>query len=89
MRKTDEEFVNTPDEWPAWPWLPVVKKNYEKEESYPACGLVHASNTKQVIEGSMYTLASFTAEERTKALKEATRYHYDSVEKMLAEWRID
>jgi hypothetical protein len=40
------DMLQSPQEWPKWPWLPI--KRYQKENTWPECGLVYADGAFKV-----------------------------------------
>lgn len=77
----DKEWVSNPDNWPNWPWLPLVSKTGNAITR--SIGLIHAGDMTEVILN--VNLWDITKEK----IKNAEVKKYDSVEQLLNEWRVD
>jgi hypothetical protein len=79
---TDLEFMQKPDVWPVWPFLPLVKTD---GSHYPECG--YLLNTS--LRGPHTDTTVFLGYIHDGNRKNHKPQKYDSFEAILAEWRID
>lgn len=77
---TDATFIRSPERWPRWPFLPVVKRDHHPRQF--VCGLIFADGTFKV-----YVEANLFDEAPLKSAKEIKEYA--TPEALLADWRID
>jgi hypothetical protein len=81
LREKSLQFLQTPDEWPRWPILPLVKIGSGPLD----CGFMLAYGTAPpytVFLGNLYELSS-------KHPNEFSTLAYDTASELLSEWRID
>lgn len=75
---TEKEFIENPEEWPKYPWLPLMRR-----EDMTA-GFIVAGNPTKVLVGNLYRVANETIDIKTLPVLE-----YTSIEELLKTWRID
>lgn len=86
-KMTDESFLSDPGMWPYWPILPVVARSAHDL----TCGVIFADKLTRVYLTNMLSLSERTPRPLTwaNALEGVPTREYDSVGKLLEEWRID
>jgi hypothetical protein len=79
----DLNFMRNPDLWPAWPFLPLVKRQSEPSEM--RCGYMLCTSTSGANKDpSVYIGYIFDANPHSDEKKT-----YDTFEKVAEEWRVD
>ena len=52
-KKKDIKMMNTPDDWPAWPFLPL--KRYIESHKSPECAILLAGHGPKVVKCNMWS----------------------------------
>ena len=84
----DLAFLQTPDEWPCWPMLPMKRRNVSHLDTPFYCGLyVHGLGL------NVYNLNMFNLPKDAKTWQEAVvgveHMNYNTAEALIADWRVD
>lgn len=77
------KMIKTPDEWPAWPYLPIKRR--DPNGGWPDCRLLWIGAPNRVVEANLFALP------KTKEEFLALPYtQYDSPEAIVADgWIVD
>ena len=79
--KDELDFLKNSLNWPKWPVMPIVRREYDPLAK-DACGYVLANDPSIVYLGNIWNLPP-------AGLTCAPKIEYDSIEKLLDEWRLD
>ena len=83
LELTDKEFIQKPDDWPYWPFLPVKRP---KDAGFPEIGVILAIGGKL----STVYLVNINADSLEERIKISERKEYPNVDAMLADgWIVD
>lgn len=81
LRKKERAFIDTPDEWPRWPVLPVVMRQSNDPDDV---GFVLAGSGPVVFFGNIYDIP------KNRPLPATTKkVDYPDFESLLDVWRVD
>lgn len=90
----DKRFIEHPDEWPAWPFLPI-KRTYNKEGlrvdfSPECCVLWVATLPRSCGAVIVYAADFFDLPKTAEDFKRTATYCYKSIDEFLADgWEVD
>lgn len=81
----DRAFIERPDQWPRWPWLPLKRKNSELADKN--LGVLIANGAKDY---TVYHVNLFDLPMPIERFKASPRTTYLTLDALLADgWRVD
>ena len=86
-KEAEIEFMVNSDNWPCFPVLPIVNREYPKENGLSGAGILVADNGPIVYKLNMFTLQSGSLDWQ---LQEAEKVTFASFDELYdAGWRVD
>ena len=85
----DVEFITNEEQWPVYPFLPMVHRRRE-EHGLPKQGLLYARGQQRTVyEANLYDIPRFGGHLTESEFLAVQKHTYESIRALLEDWRID
>lgn len=88
-RERDLAMMQSPNDWPNWPVLPIKKWDKEKHQMDCAC-IIDEGPLRQSVGIKVYLVSMYQLCEKSKPLMEHKSKEYPSLDALVADgWKVD